>query len=418
MAEAVVLAIGGGHFLGHRLARQFGNRGCGGDFHLFVDRGGMDVECAAEDEGEAQYIVDLVRIVRTPGGNDAVRPGGLGLGRGDFGVGVGHREDDRLGGHLLHIFRLQRAGGGQAKEDVGSDQCFLEGARRSVDGVGAFPLVHPFGAATPDHALPVADRDVLVLHTHRFHQRGAGQRRSARAVDHHLDVLQLAPGDVAGIEQPGGRDDCRAVLVVVHDGDLQAFAQRLFDHEAFGGLDVLQVDPAKTGFEQCDRLDEFVGIFGGQFQVDRIDIGKALEQHRLAFHHRLRGQRTQIAKTKDRRAVRDHRHQIALGGIFIGIGRIVGDGPYGYRDARRIGEAEVALGRHRLGGDDLDFTRADGTVVEQRLTLGEPDVAAFLLAFLGQVESPRTVGGNLNKICLSEQGKAWGCAFPNRCPSG
>jgi len=50
---------------------------------------------------------------------------------------------------------------------------------------------------------------------------------------------------------------------------------------------VFKVDPAKAGFEQRDRLDELVGVFGVDFDIDRIDIGKALEQHSLAFHHRL-----------------------------------------------------------------------------------------------------------------------------------
>ena len=57
----------------------------------------------------------------------------------------------------------------------------------------------------------------------------------------------------------------------------------------------------------------------------RIDIGEALEQHRLAFHHRLGGQRAQIAQAQNRGAVGDHRDQIALGGVVVGQGRIFGD---------------------------------------------------------------------------------------------
>src|SRR3546814_2574554 len=70
-------AIGGGDFLGHLLARELGDRVRGGDLHLLVDRGRPDVERAAEDEGEAQHVVDLVRIVRTP---DAI----IATGRGDL----------------------------------------------------------------------------------------------------------------------------------------------------------------------------------------------------------------------------------------------------------------------------------------------------------------------------------------------
>ena len=57
--DAVGPADGVGHiFLGQR--RQ-GMGGC--QLHLFVDGGGAHVERAAEDEGEAQNVVDLVGIV-------------------------------------------------------------------------------------------------------------------------------------------------------------------------------------------------------------------------------------------------------------------------------------------------------------------------------------------------------------------
>ena len=53
------------------------------------------------------------------------------------------------------------------------------------------------------------------------------------------------------------------------------------------------------------------------FQVDGIDIGEALEEDRLAFHHRLGGQRAQIAQAQDGRAVGDDRDQVALGRIVV-----------------------------------------------------------------------------------------------------
>ena len=44
-----------------------------------------------------------------------------------------------------------------------------------------------------------------------------------------------------------------------------------------------------------------------------------LEQDRLAFHHRLRRQRTDIAETEHRGAVGDHRHQIGAGRERCGL---------------------------------------------------------------------------------------------------
>ena len=109
--ELVLLAIGRGHFLGYGFAGQLGDGAGGGDLHLFVDRGGPHVERAAEDEGEAQHVVDLVGIVAAPGRDDRIGPHRLGIGRGDFGIGIGHGEDDRLRRHLLDPFRLERPGG-------------------------------------------------------------------------------------------------------------------------------------------------------------------------------------------------------------------------------------------------------------------------------------------------------------------
>jgi hypothetical protein len=151
----------------------------------------------------------------------------------------------------------------------------------------------------------------------------------------------------------------------------------MIDQEAFGGLDVFQVDPAEAWLHHRDRLDQRVGIFAIELNVDRIDVGEALEQHRLAFHHRLRGERAKIAHAQDRGAVGDYRDQVALGGILIGIGGIVIDRLDRNRDTGRVSEAKVALGRHRFAGDDLDLTGPDGLVIEQRLALGEADVGFF-----------------------------------------
>ena len=51
---------------------------------------------------------------------------------------------------------------------------------------------------------------------------------------------------------------------------------------------------------------------GVDFQIDGIDIGEALEQDRLALHHRLGGQRAEIAETENGGAVGNDGDQIAL----------------------------------------------------------------------------------------------------------
>ena len=216
---------------------------------------------------------------------------------------------------------------------------------------------------------------LLCAHAHRLDQLGAGDRRRAGAVDDDLDVLELAVGQVAGVDQAGGGDDRGAVLVVMEHRDVHPLLQRLLDDEAVGRGDVFEVDPAEAGAEQLDSFDEPLRVGGVDLEVDRIDVGEALEQHRLAFHHRLRRQRAQIAEAEDGGAVGDDGDEIALGGQVIGLARIGGDFLDRHGDAGRIGEAEVALGRHRLRRDDLDLARPPARMEIQRFGAREFDVA-------------------------------------------
>src|SRR5690606_33674676 len=151
-----------------------------------------------------------------------------------------------------------------------------------------------------------------------------------------LGRLEVAAGQRQRIDEAGGGDDGGAVLVVVEDRDVHQLAQALLDDEAVGRLDVFQVDAAEGGTEITHAIDEFVDIFGVDLEVDRIDVGKALEEHRLAFHHGFGGERAEIAEAEDGRAVRDDGDHVAARRVVIGGGRIRGNGLHRHRDARRI----------------------------------------------------------------------------------
>ena len=123
--------------------------------------------------------------------------------------------------------------------------------------------------------------------------------------------LDVASGQMDRVDHARGGDDRGAVLVVVKDGNVHQLAQALLDVEALRRLDVLEIDAAERRPEVFHRVDEFVRILGPDFEVDRIDVGEALEQHRLAFHHRLGGERAEIAEAENRRAVGDDRDHVA-----------------------------------------------------------------------------------------------------------
>ena len=62
----------GGDRIDRRIARELGDGIDRGLLHLLIDRGGADVERAAEDEGKAQDVVDLIGEVGSPGADHRV----------------------------------------------------------------------------------------------------------------------------------------------------------------------------------------------------------------------------------------------------------------------------------------------------------------------------------------------------------
>ena len=144
---------------------------------------------------------------------------------------------------------------------------------------------------------------------------------------HQLDVLDVAAGELQRVDQAGGGDDGGAVLVVVEDRDVDQLAQPLLDDEAVRRLDVLEIDAAEGRPEIAHAVDELVDVLGVDLEVDAVDVGEALEQDRLALHHRLGGQRAEVAEAEDGGAVGDHGHQVALVGVVVGELRVLGDAP-------------------------------------------------------------------------------------------
>ena len=71
--------------------------------------------------------------------------------------------------------------------------------------------------------------------------------------------------------------DGRAVLVVVKDGNLHAFAQFAFNIKTIGRFDVFQIDAAKGGLKSGDDFYQFIRIFFVDLDIEHIDAGKLFE---------------------------------------------------------------------------------------------------------------------------------------------
>ncbi len=180
-----------------------------------------------------------------------------------------------------------------------------------------------------------------------------------------LDVFELLARHV---QRVGGRrpdDDGGAVLVVVKDGDVHPLAAQLFDDETVGRLDVFQVDRAEGRLQRADDIGQLFGVGFVQLDVETVDIGEFLEQDRLAFHHRLGGQRADIAQPQNGGAVGDDRHQIAARGIVAGGVGVGLDLEAGLGHAGGIGARQIAAVGQRLGGADLQFSGLGELVIVQ-----------------------------------------------------
>ena len=213
-------AISHRYFLGDLLARETRNGMSCGDLHLLIDCRCPHVERTAEDEGKAKHIVDLVRVIRPPGRDDAVGAHGLGCRRGNLRVGIGHRENDWLPGHFFQERRGQRVLCRKPQEHVCAVECFFQCPCLGFRGVRRFPLIHAGFATLVDHALTVAHDDMVWPYPHRLDQGGAGDGGGTCAVDDDFDFSQRPPGKVDRIDEASGSDDRGAMLVVVHDRDL------------------------------------------------------------------------------------------------------------------------------------------------------------------------------------------------------
>ncbi len=178
------------------------------------------------------------------------------------------------------------------------------------------------------------------------------------------------------------------MLIIVEDGNREFLAQAVLDVEAVGGLDVLQVDPAHRRFQQLAEADYIVGILAADLHVEDVDVGEALEEHRLALHDRLGRQRPDVAQPQDRGAVADHRHQVAAIRVAEYRAGVLVDLPAGFGHPRGVGETEVMLGCRGLGGVNLQLSRpTSGVIVEglaERLAIRHWHPPAALSAYSAQ----------------------------------
>ena len=169
---------------------------------------------------------------------------------------------------------------------------------------------------------------------------------------HDLAVRELLADHAQRVAQRAEDDHRRAVLVVVEDRDVEQLAQPRLDLEAARGRDVLEVDAAVGRGEDLDGADDLLGVLGVQAHRPGVHPGEALEQRRLALHHRHRGGRAEVAEAEHGGPVGDHRDRVALDRQAPRVRRVRRDGLADPGDAGGVGPREVvAVAQADLGLD-------------------------------------------------------------------
>ena len=123
-----------------------------------------------------------------------------------------------------------------------------------------------------------------------------------------------------------------------------------------GALMSSRLMPPKVGSRAATTSTSLSTRFSGDLDVEDVDAGELLEKHRLAFHHRFRGKRPDVAEARGQRsrsvitATRFWR-DVRVGGL----GRVGGDGLADGGHAGRVGQREIPLVPQRLGRLDFEL---------------------------------------------------------------
>ena len=216
-----------------------------------------------------------------------------------------------------------------------------------------FVLVHVLGSSNVERTGPIASdessraggqQDLRDRHP----RRADAAHDNARILDRHADHFQR-------VLQRAQHHDGRAVLIVVHDRDVQLAAQALFDDKTLGRRDVLQIDAAEDRRDLAHGGDDLVRVLAGQADRKGVQVAERLEDHALALHDRLSRRGADVAQAEHRRAVADHRDRVALDGQGPLFGGIVADGQAHAGNAGRVDHAQVVARLDRDAADDFDL---------------------------------------------------------------
>ena len=355
--------VGDVHHFRYGLARKVRNGADRGVLHMLVDGCRANVQGSAEDIREADDVVHLVRVVASARCKDDVFAGTHGDIVGDFGDRIREGEHDRVLCHRLDHFLGEDVRLGKSKEYVGTLHGFGESRNVCAIRCEKFLLRSEVLASLADDALAIDHDDVFFLDAEGKVELCAGDCRGSRSVYHELYLVDVLARNVERVDERRAADDCRAVLVIVHDGNVQGRFQAFLDFETFRSLDVFQVDAAESRSDSLDDFDKLLRILFVHFDVKDVDSCINLEKKSLAFHDGLSGDRSDVSETQNGGSIGYHGNEVSLCRVVVSLVVVLFDFEAGCRYAGRVGKSEISLRTVRLGRNDFDLSGFSAGVV-------------------------------------------------------
>ena len=145
------------------------------------------------------------------------------------------------------------------------------------------------------------------------------------------------------------------MLVIVEYRNVADLLESALDLKAARSRDILEVNATERAGDQLNGAYDLVHILGSHTERERIHVSERLEQRALALHNRHAGNRTDIAQTEHRGAVRDDRNQIVAARVLVAERRIVLDLEARLGNTRRVRDRQIVLAVYLTAGHDLNL---------------------------------------------------------------
>ncbi len=191
------------------------------------------------------------------------------------------------------------------------------------------------------------------------------------------------------------------MLVVMHDGDVDAVLDAALDLETSRRADVFELDGRERRGDGHDGLDDGVGVLGVEQDGHARQAAERLHQGGLPLHDRHGRQRPDIAQAEHGRSVGDDGHEMADGGEAPGQSGVLLDLEADFGDAGRVDFAQDIEAVDRVAAADGDLPAlvqlqdviADFQKLHVRRGVGDGDQAVHVGQVVGEEDNvPQGMG--------------------------